>query len=89
MTRKKNPVRYDYHLGHLDLQRVNEEKDLGVMITSRLTWETQVLMVTAKANKLLGLLRLQPSDALCLSEFIQPTLGSKAASQEPENVCIG
>ena len=57
MTQKKNPVRYDYHLGHLDLQRVNKEKDLSVMITSRLTWETQVLMVTAKANKLLGLLR--------------------------------
>ena len=34
-----------------------EEKDLGVMITSKLTWETQVLMVTAKVNKLLGLLR--------------------------------
>ena len=27
------------------------------MITSKLTWETQVLMVTAKANKLHGLLR--------------------------------
>ena len=57
MTRKKNPVHYDYHLGHIDLQRVNEEKDLRVMITSKLTWETQVLMVSAKANKLLGLLR--------------------------------
>ena len=57
VTRKKNPVRYDYHLGHVDLQRVNEEKDLGVMITSKLTWETPVLMVSARANKLLGLLR--------------------------------
>ena len=42
-------MRYDY-------QHVNEEKDLGVMITSKFTWETQVLMVTAKVNKLLGLL---------------------------------
>lgn len=57
MTRKKNPVCYDYHLGHVDLQLVNEEKDFVVMITSKLTCETQVLMVTAKANKLLGLLR--------------------------------
>ena len=57
VTRKKNPMRFDYHLGHVDLQRVNEEKDLGVMITSKLTWETQVLMVSAKATKLLGLLR--------------------------------
>ena len=55
VTRKKNPVRHDYHLGQVDLQRVNEETDLGVMITSKLTWETQVLMVSARANKLLGL----------------------------------
>ena len=39
-----------------DYQHVNEKKDPGVMITSKFTWETQVLMVTAKANKLLGLL---------------------------------
>ena len=56
MMWKKNPVRYDYRHGHIDLQRVNEEKDLSVTITSKLTWETQILMVTAKANKLLGLL---------------------------------
>ena len=37
VTRKKNPVRYDYHLGHVDLQRVNEEKDLGVMIRSKVS----------------------------------------------------
>ena len=43
VTRKKNPVPYDYHLSHVHLQRVNEEKDLGVMITSKLTWETQIL----------------------------------------------
>ena len=57
MTRKKNPVCYDYHFAHVDQHLVNEEKDFVVMITSKLTWETQVLMVTAKANKLLGLLR--------------------------------
>ena len=56
VTRMKNQVRYDYHLCQVDLQRVNEEKDIGVMITSKLTWETQVLMVSTRANKLLGLL---------------------------------
>ena len=57
MTQKKNLVRYDYHLGHVDLQRVNEKKDLGVVIASKLTWESQVHMVSAKANELFGLLR--------------------------------
>ena len=56
MMWKKNPGRYDYHLGHVDLQHMNEEKDLGVMITSKLTREPQVLMVSAEANKLLSLL---------------------------------
>ena len=41
----------------LTYKGVNEEKDLCVMITSKATWETQVLIVTAKVNKLLGLLR--------------------------------
>ena len=50
-------MRYDYHLGHVDLQRVNEKKDLGVVITSKLTWETEVHMVSGKANELFGLLR--------------------------------
>jgi len=57
VTRKKNPVRYDYHLGRVGLQSVNEETDLCVMKTSKLTWETCVLMVSARANKLLSLLR--------------------------------
>ena len=35
VTQKKNPVRYDYHLGQVDLQRVNEEADLSVMIGDR------------------------------------------------------
>lgn len=57
VTWKKNPGCYDYHLGHVDLQHMNEEKDLGVMITSKLMREPQVLMVSAEANKLLSLLR--------------------------------
>ena len=57
MKRKKNVVHYDYHLGQVDLQRVNEEKDLGVMITSKLMWETQVLMVSARAEAI----RFSPS----------------------------
>ena len=33
---------------------MNEEPDLGVVITSKSTWETQVLVVSARANKLFG-----------------------------------
>ena len=48
MTRKKNPARYDDHLDLDDLLRVSEEKDLGAVIKSKLTWKPQVLMITAK-----------------------------------------
>lgn len=57
ITRKKNPLIYDYHLGNIILKRVTEEKDLGVMVTSKLTWDSHVHMVTTKVNRLLGLLR--------------------------------
>jgi hypothetical protein len=31
ITRKKSPVTTDYHLGDANLQRVQQEKDLGIM----------------------------------------------------------
>ena len=55
VTPKKNPVRYDNKHGLVDLQRVSEVKDLGVLIKKgKWTWEAQVRMVTARTNKLLG-----------------------------------
>ena len=33
ITRKKTPVIHEYHLGDVNIQRVQEEKDLGVTIT--------------------------------------------------------
>ena len=38
------------------LHGVNEEKDLGVIITDNLSWESHLTCICAKANKLLGLL---------------------------------
>ena len=36
---------------------VSEEKGLGVIITSTLSWDSHILTITGKANKLLGLLK--------------------------------
>ena len=57
VTRKKSPVSYDYYLGPEKLLRVQEEKDLGVIISSKLLWESHIHAIIAKANKLLGLLK--------------------------------
>ncbi|CAB4016590.1 Hypothetical predicted protein, partial [Paramuricea clavata] len=34
-----------------------KEKDLGVIVTDNLLWDTHIQMITAKANKMLGLLK--------------------------------
>ena len=57
VTRKKNPVNYNYHLDPSSLLRVGKEKDLGVIVTNNLVWNTHIDMITAKANKMLGLLK--------------------------------
>ena len=38
------------------LLRVNEEKDLGIIITENFSWETHITCILCEANKLLGLL---------------------------------
>ena len=57
VTRKLNPVNFDYHHEVKTLVPVKKEKDLGVVITSNFTWHQQILTVVSKANKMLGLLR--------------------------------
>ena len=57
VTRKKTPIAFDYTLDGTALTRVSEEKDLGVIITSTLSWDSHIHTITAKANKLLGLLK--------------------------------
>jgi hypothetical protein len=57
VTRKKYPVTYNYHLGSSSLLRVRKEKDLDVIVTDNLLWNSHIQMITAKANKMLGLLK--------------------------------
>ena len=57
VTRKLNPVNFNYRLEDKKLAPVRKEKDLGVVITSNLNWDQQILAVVSKANKMLGLLR--------------------------------
>ena len=56
-TRKKSPLDFIYKLHNVELGRVSTEKDVGVNITNYLTRNTHIHAITAKANKLLGLLK--------------------------------
>ena len=46
-----------YHLNGIDLQFCESEKDLGVLVTSGLSWNDQVLALYSKASSRLGLLK--------------------------------
>ena len=48
---------YNYSLHGISLEAVKAEKDLGVLISSAMIWKDHVIMVVAKANKMLGFLR--------------------------------
>ena len=57
VSSKKKPITFAYHLGSTNLHHVQEEKDLGVIMTGNLSWNSHIQSITSKANKLLGLLR--------------------------------
>ena len=56
MTRKKTAIVFDFTLDGSTLICVSQ-KDLGVIITSTLSWDSHIHTITMKANKLLGLLK--------------------------------
>ena len=57
VSRKKSPLVHEYTLDSAQLERVSSEKDLGVHITSSLSWKPHIHAITAKANKHVGLLK--------------------------------
>ena len=56
-TRKKRPVRSTYYLDGLNLQEVQEIRDLGVTIDNNLTFNSHVDKVVKKSAQMLGFIR--------------------------------
>lgn len=56
IARIKSIFERDYYLGNMKLERVEVEKDLGVLITHNLSWNNHVDYTTAKAQKMLNVL---------------------------------
>ena len=57
VTRKTNPISYPYYIKNKELTVTTVEKDLGIWITSDLTWAKHVLDRCWRANTLLGFLK--------------------------------
>ena len=51
------PITNNYKLNTLNIQQTDSERDLGVWVENRLTWNKQVNEQSTKANKLLGYIR--------------------------------
>ena len=57
VTRKVKPITSTFTLNDQQLRTTDIERDLGVCVTSNLTWKVQVYQQATKANKMLGYIR--------------------------------
>ena len=57
ISRKRNSPSCKNSLNGITLELVKSEKDLGVLIFSDMTWKDLIIMVVAKASKMLGFLK--------------------------------
>ena len=46
----------DYYLGWIKLDRVDVEKDLGVLVSHNLSWNNHVDLISSKAQRMLNVL---------------------------------
>ena len=47
----------DYFVNNVQLQRVNEERDLGEIMSTDLKWKKQCIAAVKKANRVLGIIK--------------------------------
>ena len=57
VTRKRNPFNFDYFMNNTRLSSVKSIKDLGIEISSKLDWNTDMNNVVKKCNRKLGLIK--------------------------------
>ena len=57
ITRKKSPLVRDYYINDQSLESVHIYKDLGLLTSSNLSWNSHIDSITAKAIKVLGLVK--------------------------------
>ena len=53
ISRSTLPIRYNYILGNKGLGRVNEFKDLGIIIQDNMHWDSHIRGQIKKANRML------------------------------------
>ena len=56
ISRRESPIESKYHFDSTELIYVVSEVDLGVTVTSKLSWNQHIILTVSKANKMLGLI---------------------------------
>ena len=57
ISRKKIPLKREYHLNGYPLATISEIKDLGITVTNTLHWYQHIKLISSKANRTLCLIR--------------------------------
>lgn len=57
VTKRQNPVVFEYHINGTPIDKVDTFKDLGIYIQSNVSWNIQVKTITAKAYRMMGLIK--------------------------------
>ena len=93
ISRKKTPLLFSYSVKNKVLPSTTQEKDLGVWVTSNLTWKKQTLDQCAQANKLLGYLNRSATDVKNVSTrrtlylaVVRPTLEYATQVWSPQSI---
>ena len=95
VTRKTQPIIYEYTIKNKVISTTTMEKDLGILVAANLTWTNHILERCAKANKLLGLVRRSRADisnvrtrrTLYLS-IVRPVFGYASQICCPQSIAL-
>jgi hypothetical protein len=68
-NKRKNVINFDYSINNVKLERVNYIRDLGVILTSELSYTKHITTITPKAFRLLGFIRRNFHSAFSPSTF--------------------
>ena len=69
ITKEKNFVDSTYTLNGSQIMSVKTEKELGVYVSTKLSWNNHIDVIISKANKMLGMIK-----RTCTNECDQKTL---------------
>jgi hypothetical protein len=78
---RSTPIYFNYHINNTHLNRVHSFNDLGILVTSNLTWDIHIENCISKANQRLRLVKRtigfnvdQKVKLMCYKSLIRPLL---------------